>query len=80
MVLAVVDEITLMGTLKAVVTLEASRSELPKVPNDIVNPIKQYDYTINENHVGEIKQQLSSHDVFYIGNTAGFELSGIPVG
>ena len=79
-VLAVVDDITLMGTLKAVVTMEASRSELQKAPNYIVNPLKQHVYTVNEDHVEEIKQQLPDHDVFYIGDTAGFQLSGIPVG
>ena len=37
-------------------------------------------YTINEDHVSEIKSQLPSHDVFYIGNDVGFKLSGIPIG
>ena len=79
-VLAVVDDITLMGTLKAVVTMEASRSDLQKPPNYTGKPLKQHVYTVNEEHVEEIKQQLSGHDVFYIRNTAGFQSSGIPVG
>jgi len=36
--------------------------------------------TINEDHLPEIKRKLPDHHVFYIGNEAGFELSGIPVG
>ena len=31
-------------------------------------------------HVPEIKLRLPSHDVFYIGDAVGFQLSGIPVG
>ena len=74
-----VDDVTLMATLKAIVTMEALRSELQKAPTYIVNPLKQDVYTINEGHVEEIKQGLLGHDVFYIGNTAGFQLYRIPV-
>ena len=59
-VLAVVDDFTLMRTLKAMVSIEASRSELQKAPNDIVNPL-QHVYTINEDHVEAIKQQMFDH-------------------
>jgi hypothetical protein len=69
-----------MGTLNAVVDMEALRAGLQKAPNYIVNPLKQHVYTINEDHVSEIKSQLPSHDVFYIGNDVGFKLSGIPIG
>jgi hypothetical protein len=79
-VFAIVDDITLMGTLNAVVDMEALRAGLQKAPNYIVNPLKQHVYTINEDHVSEIKSQLPSHDVFYIGNDVGFKLSGIPIG
>ena len=74
-VLAVVNDITLMGTLKAVVTMEALKNEFKKASN--YNPLKQHVYTVNEDHVEEIKQQLRGHDVFYIKNTAGFQLSGM---
>ena len=53
-ILAVVDNITLIGTLKAVVTMESSRSEPQKAPNYITNPRKQHVYAINEEHVEEI--------------------------
>ena len=79
-VFAIVDDITLMGTLDSIVDMEASRAELQKAPNYLVNPLKQHVYTINEDHVPEIKLRLPSHDVFYIGDAVGFQLSGIPVG
>ena len=67
-----VEDITLMGTLKAVITMETSRIELQKAPNYIVNLLKQHVCMINEDHVEKIKQQLPDYDAFYIGNIAGF--------
>ena len=40
-VVAIVDDITIMGTLSALVTVEESRNKLQKPANYLVNPAKQ---------------------------------------
>ena len=79
-VVAIVDDITIMGTLSALVTVEESRNNLQKPANYLVNPAKQYVYTMNETHADEIRSALPNHKVIYVGNEHGFSLSGIPLG
>ena len=66
-----------MGSLDAVVNMEAARDELQKAPNYLINPFKQHVYTINEAHVEAIQVAFPQHTVVYIGNEHGFKLSGI---
>ena len=79
-VVAIIDDITVMGNLSAVKQAEEVREELQKIPNYLVNPLKQYVYSMTEHHVEAIKDSLPSHQVHYIGNEVGFKLSGIPMG
>jgi hypothetical protein len=78
-VVAIVDDITIMGTLAAVVSVEQSRDLLQKPANYLVNTTKQYVYTMNETHVARIQDALPAHTVIYIGRQ-GFTLSGVPLG
>ena len=79
-VVAIVDDITIMGTLAAVVSVEQSRDLLQKPANYLVNTTKQYVYTMNETHVARIQDALPAHTVIYIGRDRGFNLSGVPLG
>ena len=79
-VVAIVDDITIMGTLSALVAVEESRNNLQKPANYLVNPTKQYVYTMNEAHAEDIRSALPNHKVIYVGNENGFSLSGIPLG
>ena len=79
-VVAIVDDITIMGTLAALVKVDEARENLQKPSNYLVNKTKQYVYTANAAHVAEIQQALPSHTVIYIGGEMGFTLSGIPLG
>ena len=79
-VVAIIDDITIMGDLKAVTRAEEVRADLQKNPNYLVNPQKQYVYTTTALHMETIKQQLPDHEVRYIGSQLGFKLSGIPMG
>ena len=78
--MAVIDDITVMGALGAVINAEEVREELQKLSNYLVNPQKQHVYTMTEHHVEAIEDSLPNHQVRYIGNDAGFKLSGIPMG
>ena len=75
-VVAIVDDITIMGTLAAlVVKVDEAREDLQKPStNYLVNKTKQYVYTMNEAHVPTIQEAI------YIGSETGFTLSGIPLG
>ena len=55
-VVAIVDDITIMGTLEALSLVEQSRALLQKPKNYLVNTDKQYVYTMNEKHVSEIQR------------------------
>ena len=79
-VVAIVDDITIMGALPALVSVEKSRDQLQKPANYLVNTSKQYVYTINESHVTDIQSALPNHTVIYVGRDLGFSLSGIPLG
>ena len=79
-VVAIVDDITIMETLSALVAVEESRNNLQKPANYLVNPTKQYVYTMNEAHAEDIRSALPNHNVIYVGNENGFSLSGIPLG
>ena len=52
-VVAIVDDITIMGTLDAVKAIDNSRAGLKKPANYQVNLTKQYVYTMNENQVAK---------------------------
>jgi hypothetical protein len=69
-----------MGSLAALISVEKSRDSLQKPANYLVNPLKQYVYTMNEQHVTQIQSALPEHSVIYIGSEQGFCLSGIPLG
>ena len=73
-------DITIMGALPALISVEKSRDELQKPANYLVNTSKQYVYTINESHVTDIQSALPNHTVIYVGRDLGFSLSGIPLG
>ena len=79
-VVAIIDDITVMGALRAVTNAEDVREELQKASNYLVNPQKQHVYTMTEQHVETIEHSMPNHQVRYIGNDAGFKLSGIPMG
>ena len=79
-VVAIVDDITIMGDLNALIAVEGSRTSLQKPANYLVNTTKQFVYTMNEQHVTQIQDALPEHTVVYIGNDNGFSLSGIPLG
>ena len=79
-VVAIIDDITVMGSLSAVRSAEAVREDLQKISNYHVNPQKQHVYTMTERHVEAIEESLPNHEVWYIGNELGFKLSGIPMG
>ena len=70
-VVAIVDDITIMGTLAALVTVDEAREDLQKPSNYLVNKKKQYVYTMNEAHVSTIQSALPSHKVIYIGGDTG---------
>ena len=52
-VVAIVDGITIMGTLDAVVNIESARNHLQKPSNYLVNTSKQFVYTMLEDQVRE---------------------------
>jgi hypothetical protein len=79
-VVAIVDDITIMGTLSALTDVEQSRDTLQLPANYLVNTSKQNVYTMNERHVAKIQLELPKHNVIYTGNEHGFSLSGIPLG
>ena len=79
-VVAIVDDITIMGTLDAVKIIDSARERLQKPANYQVNLKKQYVYTMNEDQVAKIQTELKDHKVIYVGNEHGFMLSGIPLG
>ena len=79
-VVAIVDDITIMGTLSALTDVEKSRDTLQLPANYLVNTTKQNVYTMNERHVAKIQLDLPKHNVIYTGNEHGFSLSGIPLG
>ena len=79
-VVAIIDDITIMGDLEAVKRAEGVRDELQEIPNYLVNPQKQFVYTTTEDHIELIQQSLPNHQINYIGNRLGFKLSGIPMG
>ena len=60
-VVAIVDDITIMGTLDAVKAIDNSRAGLQKPANYQVNLTKQYVYTMNENQVAKIQTELTDH-------------------
>ncbi len=62
-VVAIVDDITIMGTLSALVAVEELRNNLQKPANYLVNPTKQYVYTMNEAHAEDIRSALPNHNV-----------------
>jgi carbonic anhydrase len=67
-----------MGNLTALISVEKARDSLQRPANYLVNPLKQYVYTMNEQHVTQIQSALPQHSVIYIGSEQGFSLSGIP--
>ena len=69
-VVAIVDDITIMGTLSALVTVEESRNDLQKPANYLVNP-QNNTCTMNETHADEIRSTLPNHKVIYVGNEHG---------
>ena len=79
-VVAIVDDITIMGTLNAVVDIECARNRLQKPANYLVNTSKQYVYTVIEEQMEHILLALPNHTVIYVGNEYGFNISGIPLG
>ena len=79
-VMAIIDDITIMGDLEAICRTEATRDALQRPPNYLVNPLKQNVYTINEHHVNVLEHRLPNHKVTYIGRDLGFTLSGVPQG
>ena len=79
-VVAIVDDITIMGTLDAVKAIDSARARLQKPANYQVNLTKQYVYTMNESQVDRIQSELKDHQVIYVGRENGFMLSGIPLG
>ena len=74
-VVAIVDDITIMGSLDALVSVEKSRSNLQKPANYLVNVTKQYVYTMNEQHVAEIQSELPEHMVIYVGRNSSWRRS-----
>ena len=72
---AIVDDITIMGTLEALSLVEQSRALLQTPSNYLVNTDKQYVYTMNEEHVSEIQRTLPDHTIIYIGGDRDFCLS-----
>ena len=79
-VMAIIDDITIMGDLEAICRTEVIRDALQAPPNYLVNSLKQNVYTINEHHVNVLEHRLPHHGVTYIGRDLGFTLSGIPQG
>ena len=79
-VMAIIDDITIMGDIEAICRTEEIRGTLQSAPNYLVNPLKQNVYTINEHHVDVLEARLPHHKVTYIGADMGFTLSGIPQG
>ena len=79
-VVAIVDDITVMGTLEALVEVERAREGLQRPANYLVNMAKQYVFTNNEAHLERIKTALPQHKVIYIGGRDGHTISGIPIG
>jgi hypothetical protein len=66
-VVAIVDDITIMGTLDAVKAIDSARARLQKPANYQVNLTKQYVYTMNENQMAKIQTELKDHIVVYVG-------------
>ena len=57
-VVAIVDDITIMGTLDALSLVEQLRALLQKPANYLVNTDKQYVYTMNKENMSEIQRTL----------------------
>jgi hypothetical protein len=66
-VVAIIDDVTVMGNLTAVKNAEEVREDLQKMSNYLVNPLKQFVYTMTEHHVEAIEESLPNHHVRYIG-------------
>ena len=79
-VVAIVNDITIMGDLNALIAVEGSRTRLQKPANYLVNTTKQFVFNMNKQIVTQIQAALPEHTVVYIGNDNGFSLSGIPLG
>ena len=65
-VVAIVDDITIMGTLEAVKAIDSARMHLQEPANYRVNLTKQYVYTTNEDQVATIQAELKDHQVIYV--------------
>ncbi len=78
-VVAIVDNITIMGTLAAVVSVKQSRDLLQKPANYLENITKEYVYTMNETYMTRIQDALPAHTAIYIGHNRGFNLLGVPL-
>ena len=79
-VVAVVDDITIMGTLEALASAEEARNDLQKPSNYLVNPDKEFIYTTKQEHVAAIQHALPGHNVVLLEDGTGFKVSGIPLG
>ncbi len=59
-VVAIVDDLTIMGNLEALVTVDEARDDLQKPSNHLVNLTKQYVYTMNESLVATTRNSEST--------------------
>ena len=66
-VVAIIDDIKIMGMLNAVVDIECARDRLQKPVNSLVNTSKQYVYTMIEAQIEHIQLALPNHTVIYVG-------------
>ena len=58
-VMAIIDDITIMGDIEAICRTKKIRGSLQSAPNYRVNPLKQNVYTINEDHVEVLETRLT---------------------
>jgi hypothetical protein len=79
-VMAVIDDITVLGDIDAVCRTEEVRDSLQKPPNYIVNTLKQNAYTVSDNFIQSIQARLPQHTLHHLSDNTGFKISGIPQG
>jgi len=79
-VTAIVDDITVHGTIDAVWEMEQLREELQAPSNYVVNKLKQRIYVAHQQHADEVLRLLPNHKVTLLEGDGGVTIGGTPIG
>lgn len=77
---AIVDDITVHGSLESLIEMEQRREDLESPSNYIVNKLKQRIYVTHEDHIVDVRQQLPNHQVVLMAGEKGVTIGGTPLG